>query len=109
MNYLALYRKYRPQTLDEFFGQENIVKIVKNSVTNKKFFHAYLFSGPRGTGKTTMAKLIAKLVNCSDVKGFDACNQCDSCILINDKSNPDVIEIDAASNNGVDEIRILND
>ncbi|MBQ6547196.1 MAG: DNA polymerase III subunit gamma/tau [Bacilli bacterium] len=109
MEYVALYRKYRPKKLDEIYGQEYIVKIVKNSILNNKFMHAYLFSGPRGTGKTTVAKLLAKIVNCSKLKKFDPCDKCNSCLLINDRSNPDIIEIDAASNNGVDEIRSIRD
>lgn len=109
MEYVALYRKYRPKKLDEIYGQKYIVQIVKNSITNNRFMHAYLFSGPRGTGKTTVAKLLAKIVNCSSLNGFDPCDVCDSCKLINDKSNPDIIEIDAASNNGVDEIRTIRD
>ena len=109
MEYVALYRKYRPRRLDEVYGQKYIVDIVKNSVVNNRFFHAYLFSGPRGTGKTTIAKLIAKIVNCSNLKGYDPCDVCDSCKLFNDKSNPDIIEIDAASNNGVDEIRSIRE
>lgn len=109
MEYVALYRKYRPKCLDEVYGQKYIVDIVKNSVLNNRFFHAYLFSGPRGTGKTTIAKLIAKIVNCSNLNGYDPCNECDSCKLFNSKSNPDIIEIDAASNNGVDEIRSIRE
>lgn len=109
MNYVALYRKYRPKNLDEVYGQKYIVDIVKNSITAGKFFHAYLFSGPRGTGKTTIAKLIAKIVNCSDLKGYNPCEVCNSCKLFNEKSNPDIVEIDAASNNGVDEIRTIRD
>ncbi len=109
MEYVALYRKYRPKTLDEVFGQKYIVEIVKNSILNNRFMHAYLFSGPRGTGKTTIAKLIAKTVNCSNLDGFNPCDKCNSCNLFNDKNNPDIIEIDAASNNGVDEIRFIRD
>ena len=109
MEYVALYRKYRPKKLDEIYGQKYIVQIVKNSILNNRFMHAYLFSGPRGTGKTTIAKLIAKIVNCTNLNGFDPCDNCDSCRLFNDKSNPDIIEIDAASNNGVDEIRSIRD
>lgn len=109
MEYVALYRKYRPKKLDEIYGQKYIVQIVKNSISNNRFMHAYLFSGPRGTGKTTIAKLLAKIVNCSNLNGFDPCDECDSCKLINNKSNPDIIEIDAASNNGVDEIRSIRD
>lgn len=109
MEYVALYRKYRPKVLDEIYGQKYIVDIVKNSVLNDRIFHAYLFSGPRGTGKTTIAKLIAKIVNCSNLSGYDPCDSCDSCTLFNENSNPDIIEIDAASNNGVDEIRTIRE
>lgn len=109
MEYVALYRKYRPKVLDEVYGQKYIVDIVKNSVLNNRVFHAYLFSGPRGTGKTTIAKLMAKIVNCSNLNGYDPCDECSSCKLFNDKSNPDIIEIDAASNNGVDEIRTIRE
>ncbi len=107
MEYLALYRKYRPKELDEVVGQSEIKKILASSVKNGTITHAYLFSGPRGTGKTTMAKILAKMVNCLDPVNGNACNKCNNCInLLN--SN-DVIEIDAASNNGVDEIRDLRE
>lgn len=107
MEYLALYRKYRPKTLDEVAGQAEVKKILSTSIINGTITHAYLFSGPRGTGKTTMAKLLAKMVNCSNPVNGGPCEKCDSCLnLLN--SN-DVIEIDAASNNGVDEIRELRE
>ncbi len=109
MSYLALYRKYRPQNFSEIVGQENIKKILINSIEKNMISHAYLFFGPRGTGKTTMAKLIAKLVNCPDKKGVLACEKCPSCIAYNNKNHPDIIEMDAASNNGVDEIREIKD
>ena len=107
MEYLALYRKYRPKELDEVVGQSEIKKILASSVKNETITHAYLFSGPRGTGKTTMAKILAKMVNCESPVDGNACNQCDSCLNILNSS--DVIEIDAASNNGVDEIRDLRE
>ena len=105
--YQALYRKYRPKNLEDVVGQEIIVKILSNSIKNNKISHAYLFSGPRGTGKTSIAKLMAKIVNCSNLNGIDPCDKCESCLQFNSKNNTDIIEIDAASNNGVDEIREL--
>lgn len=105
MKYQALYRKYRPLTFDNVFGQDVIVKTLKNSIMNEKFSHAYLFCGPRGTGKTSIAKLFAKAVNCIDNIGGNPCEKCLSCKKINDKLTSDIVEIDAASNNGVDEIR----
>lgn len=109
MSYLALYRKYRPNNFNEVVGQNYVIKILKNSLANNKISHAYLFSGPRGTGKTSIAKLIAKAVNCKNMKDFLPCETCDSCISYKEKNNPDIIEIDAASNNGVDEIREIRD
>ena len=105
--YQALYRKYRPQTLDDVVGQDVIIKILSNSVINNKISHAYLFCGPRGTGKTSIAKIMAKIVNCEHLNGITPCDKCDSCNEFNNKNNTDIIEIDAASNNGVDEIREL--
>lgn len=105
--YQALYRKYRPQKLDEVAGQEVIVKILKNAIKKEKISHAYLFCGPRGTGKTSIAKILAKTINCEHLNDFIPCDNCDSCIQFNNKNSNDIIEIDAASNNGVDEIREL--
>lgn len=105
MAYQTLYRKYRPKSFEFIFGQDTIVKTLKNVVKNNKLSHAYLFTGPRGTGKTSSAKLFAKTINCINNKNGDACNECESCKSFNENSNPDIIEIDAASNNGVDEIR----
>ena len=104
MPYQVLYRTYRPNNFNEVVGQEHIIKILKNAITNDKIAHAYLFCGPRGTGKTTIAKIFAKAVNCS---GFinEPCEQCDTCKATNLGKNPDVVELDAASNNGVEEIR----
>lgn len=102
--YQALYRKYRPKNLDEVGGQDTIVKIIKNSILNNKINHAYLFAGPRGTGKTSVAKIFAKMVNCENLEKGNPCGKCTSCTVPN---NSDIIEIDAASNNGVDEIREL--
>ena len=108
MAYKALYRTYRPSTFEEVAGQEHIVKTLKNALATKKLAHAYLFAGPRGTGKTTMAKLLAKALNCDEGMGHQ-CNECKNCKAIIDGTHPDVIELDAASNNGVDEIRELID
>ena len=108
MAYKALYRTYRPQTFEEVAGQQHIVKTLKNALATGKIAHAYLFAGPRGTGKTTMAKLFAKALNCEEGIGHQ-CNECKNCLSIMDGSHPDVLELDAASNNGVDEIRELID
>ena len=107
MEYLALYRKYRPSVLDEMVGQNEIRKIIASSIKNGTISHAYLFSGPRGTGKTTTAKIMAKMVNCEHLVDDGPCNKCSSCLSVFNGS--DIIEIDAASNNGVDEIRDLRE
>ncbi len=106
MAYKALYRTYRPSTFEEVAGQKHIVKTLENALRTQKIAHAYLFTGPRGTGKTTMAKLVAKALNCEEGLGCQ-CNKCSNCLAINDGSHPDVIEIDAASNNGVEDVRDL--
>lgn len=107
MAYQALYRKYRPNTFDDFIDQDNTKKILVNSIKNNKISHAYLFSGPRGIGKTSMAKIFAKAINCDNfTRNDDVCNECDCCKSANNGS-VDIIEIDAASNNGVDQIREL--
>ncbi len=105
MSYQALYRKYRPSTLEDVIGQDVIIKILKNAIQLNKVCHAYMFSGPRGIGKTSIAKLLAKTVNCLNLDNGDACEKCENCISINQGFSSDIIEIDAASNNGVDEIR----
>ena len=103
MAYISLYRKYRPQSFKDVVGQDIIIKILKNSIKNNKINHAYIFSGPRGTGKTSVAKIFAKAVNCLN-HCADVCNECEVCKL-NTDDIIDIVEIDAASNNGVDEIR----
>ena len=105
MAYQTLYRKYRPNSFELVYGQDAIVKTLKNIVKNDRLSHAYLFTGPRGTGKTSSAKLFAKAINCLNPINGDACNECENCKSFNENSNPDIIEMDAASNNGVDEIR----
>ena len=100
MAYKALYRKYRPETFENVVGQKHIIKTLLNAIENNKVAHAYIFSGPRGTGKTTTAKLLAKALNCEEE--HKPCNECFNCRAILDGTHPDIIEIDAASNNGVD-------
>lgn len=107
MDYQVLYRKYRPHDFDSLVGQEYTKKLLKNSVINNKFAHAYIFTGPRGTGKTSSAKIFAKAINCLHSVDGNPCNKCQNCV--NFESSPDIIELDAASNNGVDDIReIIN-
>ena len=108
MAYKALYRTYRPQTFEEVAGQKHIIRTLRNALANNKIAHAYLFCGPRGTGKTTMAKLFAKALNCEQGIGCQ-CNECSNCKEVIEGSHPDVIEIDAASNNGVEQVRDLID
>ena len=106
MSYKALYRTYRPNTFDEVVGQKHIVRTLKNAVVQNKIAHAYLFCGPRGTGKTSIAKIFAKAVNCID-ENKHPCMECENCLAITDGTHPDIVEIDAASNNGVEEVRSL--
>ncbi len=114
---LVLYRKYRPKTFSEIIGQEHIVKVLTNAISGNEISHAYLFSGPRGSGKTTIARLLAKAVNCesniqypkSNIQNYEPCNKCQSCLEINQGKAIDLIEIDAASNRGIDEMRELRD
>ena len=107
MSYKALYRKYRPNNFDEVVGQKIIVQTLINAIKNNRITHAYIFSGPRGTGKTSIAKIFAKTINCDNLKDYIPCNKCNNCLDYNNKKTVDIIEIDAASNNGVDEIRNL--
>lgn len=109
MAYQALYRTYRPKNFDEVVGQDVIVKTLQNALLNNKIAHAYLFSGPRGTGKTSIAKILAKAVNCEKSPTDNPCGVCPTCVAIQEGSISDVVEIDAASNNGVNEIRELRD
>ncbi len=107
--YQALYRKYRPDTFSEVVGQEHITETLKNELATGKISHAYLFTGTRGTGKTPCAKILAKAVNCQNPKGGDPCGECDTCRAIKNGEVMDIVELDAASNNGVDDVRELRE
>lgn len=107
---MVLYRKYRPQTLADLIGQEHVKKTLHSQLSSDKISHAYLFSGPRGTGKTTVARILAKAVNCQKMsESGEPCNKCDSCLAITADRHLDVLEIDAASNRGIDDIRALRE
>lgn len=109
MAYLALYRKYRPRTFDEVIGQDSITRILKNQIQHNRVGHAYLFSGIRGTGKTSLAKIFAKAINCQNGVDGNPCNSCEICVNIDRSGVMDIIEIDGASNRGVDEIREIRE
>jgi DNA polymerase III subunit gamma/tau len=105
----TLYRKYRPRNFSEIIGQSHIVRTLSNAIKNKHIGQAYLFTGPRGTGKTSIARILAKTVNCEELKGAISCEKCESCMLVSENKTLDIIEIDAASNTGVDNIRELRE
>ena len=109
MAYLAIYRKYRPTTFDKLIGQEHIVRTLTNQIKNDKVGHAYLFTGTRGTGKTSAARIFARAINCLRPKDGNPCNECEACRELIKPNNMDIIEIDGTSNNRVDEIRELRE
>ncbi len=109
MNHVALYRKYRPKTFDEVIGQDHIVKTLQNQIMNDQIGHAYLFTGTRGTGKTSVAKIFAKSVNCLNPVRGSACGECENCKQLEQENDINIIEIDAASNNKVDDIRQIRE
>jgi DNA polymerase-3 subunit gamma/tau len=106
---VALYRKYRPQTPDEVIGQEHVVRALVGSIREGRLSHAFLFCGPRGTGKTSTARILARMVNCERGPTAEPCGVCEQCVRIRDGSHLDVVEIDAASHGGVDDARELRE
>ena len=109
MAYRALYRTWRPRRFADVVGQEPITRVLSGEIESGKIAHAYLFSGPRGTGKTSLAKIFARAVNCQNRQGAEPCGECESCRATAEDGSVDIVEIDAASNNGVDNIRDIRD
>ena len=109
MAYQALYRQWRPRTFSQVVGQKPVIDTLRNQVITDRIAHAYLFCGSRGTGKTSTAKILAKAVNCLSPDSGDPCGKCENCLRAESEESLDIIEIDAASNNGVDEIRDLRE
>jgi DNA polymerase-3 subunit gamma/tau len=105
MSHIAFYRKYRPRNFDEVIGQENVIRTLKNAISSNRIGHAYIFSGPKGIGKTSIAKMFGKAINCLSPINGNSCGKCKNCIAIQDGQTFDIHELDAASNNGVEEIR----
>lgn len=109
MVYEAFSRKYRPKSFKEVIGQEHVVKTLKNAIKLNRISHAYIFAGPRGVGKTTIARILTKILNCKNPQDFEPCNKCENCIEVDKSSFPDMYEVDAASNRGIDDIRAIRD
>ena len=109
MDYKVLSRKYRPQNFNEIIGQPHVVNTLVNSISSNRLGHGYLFSGVRGVGKTTTARVLAKTLNCLDVQENQPCNKCKNCINVTESRSLDVIELDGASNRGIDEIREIKE